>query len=604
LWKLVLFYLYEDTTNTLFYVNNGYNEPILNKKTLTFTTGESGKIYLAALYGNDERFTNLFSNIDIQIEEGSASTEYEQYGVSPSPEFSSEIESVGTYDETSGKYKILVNSTVNLVRYVEMGGAYTTDGTDMPSDTLYRTNYMKVTPNSKLYVYGFDISTTRNVRLFYYDKDKKYISTYLGTNYFDVTTPSNCYYIRANLDKSVVNYQNIVISYSPQDKYGETQALFKIQNGLNSVGDVKDEVDLARGVLIQRVGVIDLGTLNWSVSGSRFQANPLNAKHTDSAWSLANLLCTHYRVDYAQNTWSEVNDKRISINQNGVIHIVDKDYTDATSFKSAMSDVYLIYELATPIEIPLTEDEMAQYRALQTYNPTTVVSATDNALMYVEYYRNTTDGQALANANANNNQNTEALLKKYSDLEQTVDGFKIEVGETVTTNYDELKKNIDDVNTSLNKAIETQQAAISLNADGINQIWSKNYTTKDDVDNIISEQTESVIQRVGKLEGDVSGFKVDITTVQTDVDGLSTNINKHMQFTEDGLILGNSESSFKTQLTETELAFLDGDDKVAYISNKTMNITSAQVEDRFILGNYLYEKTANGLNVKYIRGGV
>ena len=73
------FYLYEDTTNPLFYVNNHAAEQILNRKTRTFTTGVSGKLYLAHLYADNNRLNTLFDNINIQIEEGNVSTEFEKY---------------------------------------------------------------------------------------------------------------------------------------------------------------------------------------------------------------------------------------------------------------------------------------------------------------------------------------------------------------------------------------------------------------------------------------------------------------------------------------------------------------------------------------------
>lgn len=72
-------YLYEDTTNVLTYINNHSIETTINKKSKTFTTGTSGKLYLAHLYANTDRLNTLFDNIDIQIEEGNIETEYEEY---------------------------------------------------------------------------------------------------------------------------------------------------------------------------------------------------------------------------------------------------------------------------------------------------------------------------------------------------------------------------------------------------------------------------------------------------------------------------------------------------------------------------------------------
>ena len=46
-----------------------------------------------------------------------------------------------------------------------------------------------------------------------------------------------------------------------------------------------------------------------------------------------------------------------------------------------------IYALATPIETPLTPDEIAAYKALTTYGPDTVVQAGDGAGVRLGYQR-------------------------------------------------------------------------------------------------------------------------------------------------------------------------------------------------------------------------
>lgn len=47
----------------------------------------------------------------------------------------------------------------------------------------------------------------------------------------------------------------------------------------------------------------------------------------------------------------------------------------------------LFYALATPIETPLTPDEIAAYKALTAYGPDTVVQAGDGAGVKLEYQR-------------------------------------------------------------------------------------------------------------------------------------------------------------------------------------------------------------------------
>jgi hypothetical protein len=57
-----------------------------------------------------------------------------------------------------------------------------------------------------------------------------------------------------------------------------------------------------------------------------------------------------YVADTFDHIYSGINDKVVGISNGGSIAIIDSAYdsSDATVFKTAMSGVYLIYELATP----------------------------------------------------------------------------------------------------------------------------------------------------------------------------------------------------------------------------------------------------------------
>lgn len=50
-------------------------------------------------------------------------------------------------------------------------------------------------------------------------------------------------------------------------------------------------------------------------------------------------------------------------------------------------DVDFVYQLATPIETPLTPAEIAAYKALTAYGPDTVVQAGDGAGIKLDYQR-------------------------------------------------------------------------------------------------------------------------------------------------------------------------------------------------------------------------
>lgn len=103
------------------------------------------------------------------------------------------------------------------------------------------------------------------------------------------------------------------------------------------------------GTVTRRYGVVDLGSLNWlrdenqrfmssSVSGIKL---PISPNFHDG------LVCAKYEANDSPITYRTV-DKTIAKYTDGRLYILDSAYSDAQTFKTAMSGVYLVYELATP----------------------------------------------------------------------------------------------------------------------------------------------------------------------------------------------------------------------------------------------------------------
>ena len=105
------------------------------------------------------------------------------------------------------------------------------------------------------------------------------------------------------------------------------------------------------GKVVRKYGVVDLGTLKWTyVSGENpyFRAVVVGAKKADSTSTAANVICPRYSTSSS----SAFTDKQCAISAgtatNPYIYVKDSGYTDATTFATAMSGTYLVYELATP----------------------------------------------------------------------------------------------------------------------------------------------------------------------------------------------------------------------------------------------------------------
>lgn len=140
---------------------------------------------------------------------------------------------------------------------------------------------------------------------------------------------------------------------------------------------VCDEVDLERGVKVQRVSAVDLSTCEITSTTEFAVAKRLSIR-----------LLIHGR-DYKTEALCNKLQFIVSFNKDIPHFYVDK--TNVQAFipigakNPAEGEYIVLYALATPIETPLTPAEIAAYKALTTYAPDTVVQATDGAGLEATY---------------------------------------------------------------------------------------------------------------------------------------------------------------------------------------------------------------------------
>lgn len=161
-----------------------------------------------------------------------------------------------------------------------------------------------------------------------------------------------------------------------------------------------DEVDLARGVYVQRLlsvvfdGSDDEGWRRDYTSDEnkrRMVTSSLSEKvKTVANNQVANLLCDMFMKARADDTYSLL--ERVSVDDLGRIHVYTNAYNDLVenwvSFL-ASNPMSVMCELATPVETPLSETEIAAYRALHTNKPNTTILNDAGAHMAVAYTADT-----------------------------------------------------------------------------------------------------------------------------------------------------------------------------------------------------------------------
>ena len=140
-----------------------------------------------------------------------------------------------------------------------------------------------------------------------------------------------------------------------------------------------DEVDLERGMMVQRVYKIDVDGENIKFEQTDNYAN-LSLRKLPIA-----LYATGQRT-YAISTFTSLS-WFYNMANGQFLYLIAADISGQLneSCKKQLGKVY--YALATPIETPLTPAEIAAYKALTAYAPDTVVQASDGAGVKLEYQR-------------------------------------------------------------------------------------------------------------------------------------------------------------------------------------------------------------------------
>lgn len=142
---------------------------------------------------------------------------------------------------------------------------------------------------------------------------------------------------------------------------------------------VCDEVDLERGVKVQRIGNGRVNTSDGSVNEQYRLALDVPGNEGKDGASPCIISITPYTSWTSCVAGTKLYLKNIAKSEGSF-------YT-AEELKALAIDVDFVYQLATPIETPLAPDEIAAYKVLTAYGPDTVVQAGDGAGVKLEYQR-------------------------------------------------------------------------------------------------------------------------------------------------------------------------------------------------------------------------
>ena len=157
---------------------------------------------------------------------------------------------------------------------------------------------------------------------------------------------------------------------------------------------ISDEVDLGRGVYVQRIMKIELSGDEGFSLGTRgtFNLTLKNAMLVDATnqGNFVGVLCDSYAAD----AWDRVATHGVeacALMWGHGIGFRDKRFSSVAEFTAFLSNnpVTVFYILEDPIETPLTSEEKTAFAQLQTYKPNTTIYNDVGACMAAEYVADT-----------------------------------------------------------------------------------------------------------------------------------------------------------------------------------------------------------------------
>lgn len=248
----------------------------------------------------------------------------------------------------------------------EVGGI--SSGRDISeTDKIRSKNYIPVVSGN---TYFFYCKTNDLIFLSYYDSDKNYLGYSSGIRNVAVTMPERCRYIRFRMQTTYGTTYNhdISINYpsTDHDYHPYTGRSITINLGQTVYGGT---LNVTTGVLTVDMAIVDMGTLNWMYYSAqkRIVAQINGAKPAGSNIGLDGA-CSVYKV--VNTAYRLAPDKSIIIGNNFISNsyaamvVHDEDYTDAETFKTAVSGHTLVYPIKTPVTYQLTPQQILALKGI------------------------------------------------------------------------------------------------------------------------------------------------------------------------------------------------------------------------------------------------
>ena len=329
-------------------------------------------------FGTDADNTTITAS-NIMLNKGSTALTYKPY--TGLPELKTEITGANLFDANKATIGYRCNTDGSLAKnglyatsdYIEVNGG---------------TSYFLTNVCGNTYTSAVQFNANKDIVGDIVIGDGSQVS---GT----LTVGSDVKYIRINIYTDETDMNTVMVSKGstalPYEPYTGQSMIHTLTEPLRGIGDIRDEIDYARGKRVTRIGSVVLDGINTKVSKNNGVQNDSNYTYFYSIPIKSDgqtpPLCTHLtggkNVQATTIGWSSGSKSILFMGFKLLEGVVGNNSTEVNAWLSA-NPMTVCYALDEPIETDLTDEEMAEYKKLHTNYPTTLITS-EGAEMKVSY---------------------------------------------------------------------------------------------------------------------------------------------------------------------------------------------------------------------------
>ena len=126
---------------------------------------------------------------------------------------------------------------------------------------------------------------------------------------------------------------------------------------------------------------------------------------------------------------------------------------------------------------------------------------------------------------------------------------------------------------------------------------------KDEIDRLIGDINTQYQQTTSSFEFKFNEFVADLGDLASSTENKFTDISKYIRFVDGAILIGIEGNPLTLRMQNDRISFLENGNEVAYISNRRLYITDAEVITSLTIGNFAFLPRNNGnLSFRKIRG--